>query len=541
MISISDPLNTYNCFYMKYFKCKINFLFVLFVLFMFSQKSAAQVAGMDSCSKLKFHSSFEEPGFKSICGSKTPDYLTMAIAVNPASGMKEIVKISEAIRNDLAVLKSNLSEIKKPAKALKFVFDHVQTTFLKQYDVDADFSDMFASGKYNCLTATILYALMLDELKTEHTIKFMPGHVYLIAYAQDVPYIFETTDPIGGFVELNKAMQSNAVKNMRLLRFMASDNGDNSSKPDFFQTYYLKLNNTGMRGLVGYQYTNASFAAMMKQDYATAYDLINKAIVLTPMPELNMMRDELLKHAIIEADKTTSYRARLLVDYYETSKNPNKKNQVADEFKQSIYQILFSSFPSPDSLKPVYTTLHDGISDPNLKAVLEDLYKNAYLYYLQTAGKTSEVFEMLYHSYVDGDRSEFVRSALDNSIRNLTDATNGGPNEVASYDTLVAKYPRLMDFDVFVYNRCQAVINAARLAFINKNAVDGERLLLKFDVDNYYDKSRPAYCNPSMVYSLAGSYYFRKNNITKAKAMLIKGLTYDPDNYELKEKLRELR
>lgn len=524
-----------------HFTCKFRTVLLIVLFFSTALSRIYSQNTNDSCSQLQFHSGIEQDGFHLLCSGQKPDYLTMAVAVNPNTSYADLNTIRQDINTEAGLLKTNMAGIKKPAKALKFVFDHVQSTFLKQYDIDADFYDMFVSGKYNCLTGSILYALLLDELKVKHTIKFMPGHVYLIAYMAEIPYIFETTDPVGGFVELNKAMQSNAVKSLRLMRFMASDNGDNSSKGDFFDTYYLKLNNTEMRGLVGYQYTNASFTEMIKQDYTKSYELINKAIFLTPMPELNMMRDELLKHAIIEADKTTTKRAQLLVDYFNSTKNPNKKNQIADEFKQCIYQILFSSFPSPDSLKPVYTILREGINDKDLKGVLEELYNTAYIAYLQSVNKNNEVFDILYNEYASGNRNEFIRSELDNSIRNITNETNGVKNEVAAYDTLAAKYPLLMDFDIFIYTRCQAVINAARLAFISKNPQEGERLLQKFDTDNYYDKTKPAYCNPAMVYSLAGSYYFQKNNIVKAKAMLRKGLTYEPDNWELKEKLRELR
>lgn len=98
-----------------------------------------------------------------------------------------------------------------------------------------------------------------------------------------------------------------------------------------------------------------------------------------------------------------------------------------------------------------------------------------------------------------------------------------------------------MDFDRFLYNRCQVVIEAAHDAFMNKNVDEGERLLKKFDTDGYFSATRPAYCNPAEIYSLAGSYYFKKNNIAKARASLKKGLTYDPDNWELKQKLKELQ
>lgn len=518
-----------------------NFLLIIAVSFIFSSKAFSLSMIRDSCSRLQFHSSLEKEGFEAFCDGKPTDYITLAVAVNPASGKQELEKIRDLTGKEISVLKTELSSIKKPAKRLKFIFDHVQTTFLKNYNADADFSRMFATGEYNCLTGTILYALLLDELSINHTIKFMPGHVYLIAYADDIPYIFETTDPIGGFIEMNKTMQSNAIKSLRLMKFMASDNGDKSAGGDLFETYYLKLNNTELKGLVGYQYINAANAAMLKQDFVLAYNLVNKAGILTPMNELNLMRDELLKRAIVDANKTTVLRARLLVDYFNTSTNANKRNQVVEEFGQCLYQILFSRFPSPDSLLPVYNTLYDGIADEEVKQVLKEIYKSAYFEYLQSANKHIEALEMIYTEYSQGNKSDFVKSNLENSFEYLQTQARNSSDQVAAYDSLVAKFPKLMDFDRFLYNRCQAVIDAARTAFLNKDAEEGERLLKKFDSEGYYSASRPAYCNPGDVYSLAGSYYFKKNNIAKAKASLKKGLSYDPGNWELKQKLKELQ
>ena len=530
-----------NLFSMKY-SFQLRFLFVVACIAgVFSSRASALVVFSDSCSQLQYHSFLEKEGFESFCKGKQPDYLTMAIAVNPASGTTELKRISETVKNEVSFLKTSLAGIKKPDKKLKFVFDHVQSTFLKNYDVDGDFSEMFLTGGYNCLTGTILYALLMNELSIKHTIKFMPGHVYIIAYAEEIPYIFETTDPVGGFIEMNKAMQSNAIKSLRLMKFMAADNGDKSSGSDLFETYYLKLNNTELKGLIGYQYTNAANAAILKQDFVLAYHLVNKAKTLTPMNELNVMHDELLKQAIVKANKTTVLRAGLLVDYYNTSKNPDKKNQLVEEFAQSLYLILFSRFPSPDSLKPVYNTLYDGIKDTEVKLVLKDIYNSAYFGYLQSTNKKAEAFDMIYAEYNSGNQSEFVKSGIENSIVYFQDQVRLGKNDVAVYDSIVAKYPKLMDFERFLYNRCQTVIEAAHEAFMNKNVDEGERLLKKFDTDGYYSAKRPAYCNPAEVYSLAGSYYFKKNNIARARASLKKGLTYDPDNWELKQKLRELQ
>jgi len=173
--------------------------------------------------------------------------------------------------------------------------------------------------------------------------------------------------------------------------------------------------------------------------------------------------------------------------------------------------------------------------------VLKDIYNSAYFEYLQSNNKKAEAFEMMYTEYCKGNQSDFVKSGIENSIVYFHDQAGMEENDVSLYDSLVAKYPKLMDFDRFLYNRCQAVISSARNAFLNKNVEEGERLLKKFDSDGYYSASRPAYCNPGEVYSLAGSYYFKKNNLSKARASIKKGLTYDPGNWELNQKLKELQ
>lgn len=524
-----------------YSNCRFSNVLLLILFLLAPSWVKSQNYGNDTCNRLKFHSGIEQDGFNLLCSGQKPDYLTMAIAVNPKSGSTELSTTRKIIETEAGFLNAKIAVIKKPAAKLKYIFDHVQTIFLKQYDLDADFSDMFQSGKHNCLTATIFYALLFDELSIKHTIKFMPGHVYPIAYANDVPYIFETTDPEHGFLELNGAVRKNAIQSMRLMQFISSDNGSNQSTGDLFDRYYIKLNNTEIKGLVAYQYTNAAFACMLKQDYLNAYDLITKGIMLAPMDEMYIMQEELLKQSILQGNKISSKRTRMLVTYYNTTKNENKKNQIAEEFKQSVYLMLFSSFPSPDSLLPVYNTLHDGIRDEDVRKVLEDIYTESYISYLQTEEKDDEAFEFIYKLYTAGNKSGFIKGQMIRSITMLTENDSYYGNFLSRHDTLAALYPALMEFELFRNNRCQVLLSNAGEAFRMKNPKEGERLLEEFDKGGYYNKNTIYCCNPASVYSQAGSYYFKTGNIVKARAVLKKGLTFDPDNYEIKEKLKELK
>lgn len=517
----------------------LKILLICIASFLAFPEAFPQHSVSDSCVKLVYHSALERDGFVLICSEQKADYLKMAIAVNPGSGATDFQSINTTIKQEFLTLQSKLSGIKKPAARLKFVFDHVQSNFLKQYDLDADFSDMFKSGKHNCLTATILYRLLLDSLSIKNSIKFMPGHVYLIAYANEVPYIFETTDPEGGFIELSKAVQDEALQGLRVAQYMMSDAKENEKSESFLKSYFIRLNQMELRGLIGYQYVNLTLQKLNKQEFLDSYYYCEKAKVLTPCDELNNLSFELLGKAIDQSDRTSTLRARLLVNFYDGLKTPNKKNIIAEDYKATLYTCLLGSFPAPDSIPLIHSIMMQGMKDADVKAVFEEDYQTSYMYYLSEKVSPEVRFTTLYKKYVEGGKNKDIKNMLFQEINTLTEKYVGNP-DISAFDSLTKLYPALTDFDNFIYNRCQSLLKEASLAFETKNVVEGERLLKKFDDEGYFDKNKMSYCNPAYVYSQAGSYYFKKGNTVKAKAALKKGLTYDPDNWELHKKLKEL-
>ncbi len=494
----------------------------------------------DTLSRLSFHSSIEKEGFANYLSGGKPDYIAMAVAVNPKSGVQEINKVKEVIRTESAFLKNNISGIKKSGKRLVFIFTHVQTTLLKEYDLDADFADMFTSGKYNCLTATLLYSLLFEDLSYKYTIKFMPGHVYPMVYDGDVPYLFETTDPINGCIELTDEKQREAIQNGMLLHYTNADKEKNNKAAEIFDQYFIKLNNTGIKGLVGYQYLNATYSAFSEQKFLDAFKMVAKANVLTPMDGLKELQGEFLKLSILTEDKTSTLRASLLVAYYNSTDDKNRKNQIVDEFYQSTREILFSHFPSPDSLLPVYKTIYTGITDDDVRKVIDEIYFTQYIAYLESKDKSNEAFDTACKWYAGGKSKDVAKYFIQDHINSFAIDAYNSRDAVRSYDSVAGLYPVLMEFELFRNKRCQVIIQAAQQAFRAKNAYEGERLLELFDKGGYYTEATRYCCNPAPVYSQAGSYYFKTGNSVKAKAALKKGLTFDPENQEIKEKLKAL-
>lgn len=83
---------------------------------------------------------------------------------------------------------------------LRKIFRKVQGTVLKQYEANSDFAQLFSEGKYDCLTATALYAHLLSELGYDFKVIETNYHIFILTKTSEGDVLLETTDRVGGFV-----------------------------------------------------------------------------------------------------------------------------------------------------------------------------------------------------------------------------------------------------------------------------------------------------------------------------------------------------
>jgi hypothetical protein len=87
---------------------------------------------------------------------------------------------------------------------LRKVFRRTQKVFLHQYASYADFSDIFNSGRYDCLTATSLFSVVLSRLDVGYAIIETNYHIFLLVKTSRGEVLLETTDRFNGFVKNEK-------------------------------------------------------------------------------------------------------------------------------------------------------------------------------------------------------------------------------------------------------------------------------------------------------------------------------------------------
>lgn len=119
---------------------------------------------------------------------------------------KKFIKKIELLINSFQKVQDNKQWTKQK---LKNLFSKTHRKFLKIYDYNTDFSHLIQKGKYNCVTASILFTLIFDRLGIKYEIHETPFHVYLKVWTdKEKCVLLETTDKINGFVtdtiEINK-------------------------------------------------------------------------------------------------------------------------------------------------------------------------------------------------------------------------------------------------------------------------------------------------------------------------------------------------
>ncbi len=184
--------------------------------------------------------------------------------------------------------------IREPAKSnFKFcrnIFNKTRQEFLKRYTPYATFGETLNNGRYNCLTGTALYALLLNHFGIKFTIIETNYHIFLLAYTDEGTTLFEATDPTEGFVTDPTQIEDRIMQYKRNTTQESPGNGKRYYS--FAAELYQPVNLSELRGLLHY---NISTEAYNKQDFASSINHLDKALELYSSARIAEFSDVLLK------------------------------------------------------------------------------------------------------------------------------------------------------------------------------------------------------------------------------------------------------
>lgn len=231
------------------------------ILYIWLTSLVLSASAQSELSPYLFHSSFEQSSFS----SSNP--IQIMLAANPGVDSIKYTQYMADFQEHLTKLKKKTGEGATIHTLEKiFYFNHRRK--LSWYNNDVILSDLFESGKYDCLTGTAFYAATLEALSIPYRIYEFNYHVFLVAQCEDGEVLIEPTDPIEGFVTRVEEIEKRIKK---------------YSTDDAMTAGMETVSNViSLHDLAGLQYYNMSIDSYNHRNYADAFNYIQKANFLYP-------------------------------------------------------------------------------------------------------------------------------------------------------------------------------------------------------------------------------------------------------------------
>ena len=435
----------------------------------------------------------------------------------------------------------NKSEVKK----IKFIYDYVHKNFLKVYKLKNSFSEIFENGSYNCVSASALYAIVFSKLGIKYQINETPQHIYLVANSHSEKVIIETTNPEKGYYQFNNAFIEKYLKNLIDSKLITREEYDNTKAQDLFNKYYFSSTTISLLELAGLQYTNYCIYETEDKDYEHCFDNAKKAYYLYPCERTKFILKSTLLYLLGAnnySDKKQSDQLAMLCRFNNLKVNDISNEVIYNEFLRIIQTQLINNSDF-EKIKYSHDVIYASIADSALKNSIDFEY-HFELGRLSIVNSLTTVDELthLKSAYDINPKNANLQALILVYVGRVIDNSNNIMTKKKLFNDYSNQFTFLIDNKEYLnswancylelsFESCQ--VNNQKLA--ESQIRDFESLCAlhtSIQANEYFVEKAYA--------SIAGVYY-KKGNFASAKEYIKTGLKYAPDNFGLKQRLRQFQ
>lgn len=268
-------------------------------------------------------------------------------------------------------------------KLMKELHRKIHDRFLDHYKLVSPFNEIFETGQYNCVSATALFALVLEELNIPYNIQELPNHVYIMAYPETKAISVEMTALRDAYYLPARKDVSRAVRILLELELTTMDEINQQGELHVYNRVYNTNSVVDLKQLAGIQYFNEAITAANKNDFKAGFDAISKAELFYNVEKTRLFKTELLYTLLDEAKFDCMKDIGYLVGYA----NLKKADQTKVYFQYAKFiqeQVILKGKRDLADSSHAYINdhLHDTATVKKLNALyylgLSEYFSNAY-------------------------------------------------------------------------------------------------------------------------------------------------------------------
>ncbi len=475
-------------------------------------------------SDLKYHSEFEKSAVTNFFEAKK-DTFKLFLAIDEEMTFEKANGHYKTYLRVYDLFQEKKIDTKKINPKIKISYSTVHSRFLNKYVDDVFFSDMFKTGIYNCVTASMLYSMVFDQISIPYKLMASSNHVYLVANPGTKSVVIETTNP--GF---EKAIFTGEFKQqyvfyLRSSKLISESEYKSKSVEEIFEEKFNEVKEVEFSNLIGFQYYNKALTNIRNNNIEDGYELCQKAYFFFPDQQVKTL---LYTGLLLRLDKCKFEKVNE-IDYLA---------QLA-RFKEIDINILTGIFNNIIANKLQYTDkeafcdsmyyrLNSQITDNTIRQELSFSYFMQMSYRYQYSDKVEPYIENALK--IKGNHHD-ANLIMENFIhRKLSDIYDN----IAFLDSIKLMEQRYNYEEILkVLNEYEliAYLRLADESFKKNKSKNGENYIKLFE-DNY----KPEFKSGQLQYTIERTYhsiaicYFKVNNKTKSRYMLNQGLKYVPNS-----------
>ena len=202
-------------------------------------------------------------------------------------------------------LEKKQHSIKKEKDFVRFIFTKTHQEFLKEYKAYAPFNGLFSNGDYNCLTGTILYALILNHFGIQYEVIETNYHIFLTVETEQGKVLLEATDPLDGFVDTAAGIEK------RIATYRQNALTASNTKLSAYRFSFDLYKTVSLEELQGLLYYNKAVDAFNHQQLENSIQFLEKAHTLYSSARIQEF-STILMTAVQQSDWTAEAKEKYL-------------------------------------------------------------------------------------------------------------------------------------------------------------------------------------------------------------------------------------
>jgi hypothetical protein len=506
----------------------------------FSQADSSICDSLVHFAELRFVSPDEKQAFDHIDSSLDVSYFNLALNARVAQSAQINSQCFSQYKDLIDRMESGNFLSLKEEKQAKYIYSKVQDEMLKKYNLNTTFDQLFTKGDYNCVTATMLYGIILHKYRIPYEIKETPEHVYLVAKSGSKSTLMESTSPTQGYVSYNEMFKEHFIEYLKESKIISTEEIVKQGIDSIFSHFFFPHTSITLKQLAGVQYYNNAIFLMQSSDFKTALDQLQKSYFLYPSEKSRYLIQTALAVLLMNASYLQEEDWNYFIYITRHKSGILTDEALKSEFGRLTQKILVDK-SQVQKYQQAYQFIIKNISDSMLRRDISFIYNFETGRYYLTTNRISEAFPYIEEAYKLNQDNYEVQNLFINTFIAILESYNDEEG-IDALEKYYVAYETLRNDSRITGMLTGVYLFKASSFYENEQWNEGDIYLNKFEeMMNRYPDNKGLSYQIENVYTRIAAHYFRLNNRQKSKEYILRGLKYYPDSYRLKSSLETIK